>query len=473
MAKGKGKKGFGSYLLVLLLAIVATFLIIITVMLFSPFKSILGFEYFTYSENQIILTENGGNESSPLNFENSEININCSFANVKIARSNKIDSYAFRFENYTSGFARDDHDTDFSYEVYYTDDSKTEINVDVHEPEGFLFFNKNITISILVSTKLDQNALSNSKLNIINTDGNIYVGNKTKVLNVEDQTKNYLTIGDLNVKTNEGKIVVFPYINESIKNLFLKSANGDIEVRRNLNVTERCEIYGNSGEYEFKTLTVSGTTPAKFDLGHGELSAESIVANVELSIKDGYIDIDKFNGTLSSNDAVYQMSSANISIVEFTGNLSLPYVNKSKVTLGTVNAGSQIYIHSTEGNIRIKDSKADVIKIETTKGNVNVKTSGKDIDVKTTSGNINVIFEGNQLSNQISLQAKSGDVKFKVNPEFAFLLKVYNSRGEGRTDGKVNVEGYDELESNEIKINNGESKIVTISTNGAISVGLN
>ena len=472
MAKGKNKKGFGSYLLVLFLAIVATFLIIITVMLFSPFNNILGFEYFTYNQDQTILTETGGNEASPFNFENSKININCSFARVKVERSNKIDAYAFRFENYSSGFAREDQDTEFSYEVYYSEGSKSEINVDVHEPEGFLFFNKNIIVSILISTKLDQNVLSSSKVNVTNTTGNVYIGNKDKILNVEDQTKNYITLGDLNVKTNKGKIIIFPYVNETIKNLFLKTQKGNIEVKRNLNITDNFELYAEGGEFDFKELVVSNANPAVFDLGDGELFAESIQANVQLSIKDGYIDIDKFSGSLSSNDAVDQMKQANISIVEFTGALSLPYVNKSKVTLGTVNQGSEIYIHATEGNINIKDSKADVTKIETTKGNIKVQTSGKDIDVKTNSGDIDITFESINISNQIDLKSKSGDIKFNVKPEFAFLLKVFNSKGEARTDGNVKVEGFDVLESNELQINGGSSKVVNISTNGNIKVSL-
>ena len=193
MAKGKVKKGFASYLLVLLLAIVATFLILITAMLFSPFKNILGFQYFKYNEEELVFAATGDREDQYFNYETIEqINVDCGYANVKVERIFTQDKYGVKFEKYLSGFARSDQNTDFTYEVSYTDYSKKELNVKVHEPEGFLYFSKTLTISIFVPVEKEYN-LSNTAINIANTTGNIYIGNNEKVFhNADLSARNYL-----------------------------------------------------------------------------------------------------------------------------------------------------------------------------------------------------------------------------------------------------------------------------------------
>lgn len=471
--KGKVKKGVGSYLFVLFLAIIATFLVIITVMLFSPFKNILGFKYFAYKEDEYVLSATNADGNETINFETIEnLNIDCSFANVLVERSTKVDTYGFRFENYLSGFARSDHDTDFSYEVYYTDSTKKELNVELHEPEGFLYFNRNITITVLISTKVTYN-LDNTNLNITNTKGNIYLGNQDKVWKViGEEVKNYVTFGTVNLKTNTGKTIIFPYAIGTFDNLYIKTEKGKIESRIDVGVTGECEIYAEKAKINFKKL-IAGTTdkPAKFDLGNSKFYAKDVVANIELNIKDGYLDIDKLMGFLSSNDAIDQMAKATITIKEFDGFLSLPYVNNSKVNLGKVSGTSQIYVRSTGGNINIKKSEAYYVNIETTSGNVNVYSSGMDVDVTTVSGNINVTFDNDVMLNELDLASKSGAIKLKVKPDFAFNLYIYNAKGDARTKN-VNVEWLDALPANELQVNGGSlmSKVY-IFTNGSITVG--
>jgi len=471
MAKGKVKKGFGSYLFVLFLSIIATFLVIVTVMLFSPFHNILGFKYFAFKEDKVI-TEIDANQEQPFNFQTvDKINIDCSFAKVKVVRYYNIDTYGFRFENYISGFAREDQDTDFTYEVYYTDDSMKEINVDVHEPEGFLYFNKNLTVSILVSTKINY-SLENTEINITNTTGDIYIGNNTKTVSLEGQDfKNYISIGSLNVKTNDGRIVILPYVNEVMNNLFIKTESGKVQSRINLNITNNCEIYSEKGRLDFKKLFINSNNGNTFDLGNAKLYISHLKGAIEFNYKNGYLDIDKFEGELSSNDAIQQMDKATINIKEFSGYLSLPFANNSKVNIGKVSEESEIYIHSKDGNIKINELYSNVAKLETTTGDVSVKTFGEDIDVKTTKGNINVTFDSDTILDQINLVSKSGTVKFKVQSSLAFNLDVKNTKGEQRKDGKVDVSWLDKLTENPYSVNGG-GKVVSIITNGNVVVSV-
>lgn len=467
--KGKVKKGFTTYLLILFLALIATFLIIITIMLFSPFKNILGFQYFTFKNDIFVFNADGDSEDKYFNFENIDnINIDCSFAKVNVERYYNIDNYAIRFENKMTGIARSEQNTDFNYEVYYSNQFETELTVKVHEPEGFLYFNKNITISVLIPTKMDY-TLDDTAINITNTSGSINIGNNTKVLSIEGQDyRNYITIGELNIKTNSGKTTIYPYTNSEMNNLNIKTEDGAIEVKKDLSVLGNFEIYSKEGDIEFKNVAVSNS--AVLNLNDSKFYVPTLNGNVELTIKNGYFDVDNFYGSLLSNNAVEQMSKATLNIKNFSGNLSLPYVNKSRVDLGTVSEISQIYIRATEGDIRIDDMKGNVLKVETTKGDVNVKSSGTDVDVKTKSGNINVSFDNSIIKNEIDLVSTSGDVKLKVRSNMAFTLNIKNSKGVSREDNNIKIVWIDEITENPLPILGG-GKNVNITTNERVEVG--
>ena len=163
MAEGKIKRGFAAYLFILLMVFVAAFLIIIVVMIFSPFKNVLGFKYLSYNmSNNIVQTSS----EQDIDFSTiDELYVNCNNANVVIQRDNNIDTDTIRIENTCKGFARSSDNTSFDYNITLTGASNDILNIDVHEPEGFLFFDKTVTISILIPAK--------SSYNFENTDVNI------------------------------------------------------------------------------------------------------------------------------------------------------------------------------------------------------------------------------------------------------------------------------------------------------------
>ena len=466
----KGKKGVKNYLLILLLAIIATFLILVTVMLFQPFKNILGFQYFIYNDDVIVSHATGASEGDYFDFSSVDnINIDCGYANVKVERSYKTSNYSFRFENQLSGFAKDDQNTDFRYEIFYANGNKT-LNVKVYEPEGFLYFNRNLTISILVPTEVE-NSLENTEININNKSGNIYIGNNTKQVNfIEEDYRNYISIKTINAKTNSGNICVLSYLKSNIENLFLNTGSGRIQASIDLNVSGSCEIFSSSGEIDFKSLKVG--LIGKLDLGNSKFRATKLEGSIQINIKQGYFDVDIFQGILSSNEAITQMNSATLNIGEFSGDLSLPYANKSRINLGKIlGTTSQIYIQATEGSVNIREMYGNVAKIVTTSGNVNINTKGNDVDIETTSGNIDITYDSNTIDNQIDILSSTGKINFKFKPDFAFNLEVFNSKGEARTDKNVKVEGFDQITENPTVINGG-GKVVKLTTNSLINVGI-
>ena len=117
--KGSVRKGFAGYLMILFIAILAAFLILLTILMFSPFKPILGFKYFVYNyDEKYQETTDDTNKKIPFN-DIQDININCNAADVVIRREYNIDESTIKIENRSIGFARGDQDTSFTYEITY------------------------------------------------------------------------------------------------------------------------------------------------------------------------------------------------------------------------------------------------------------------------------------------------------------------------------------------------------------------
>lgn len=464
---GKIKKGFTSYLVVLLIAIVAAFLLCITIMLFSPFKNILGFKYFVYSKEIPPVYNETGSTSGMFDFANiQEINVNCSYASVIVERTKTVDSHAIKFTNLTSGFAKADQNTDFDYELSYEDASKTVLNISVHEPEGFLYFNKKVEIKILVPYQATY-SLSNTKIDITNTSGNIYIGNNSEITNVGE---NEIDLNSLSVKTNSGKILIFPYIEQNIENLFLKSQKGEIEVKKDIIVSNQLNVYSNSGDVTFSQINyLNASDYVLLDLENSKFTASLIKGNVNLMLNSGNFDVDKIEGSVVSNNATKQMGNAKIVIGEVTGAVSLPFLNNTSIRVKEINSGSDFYAHSTKGNIIISKTNGKVYA-ETASGDIVVKTTGDDIDLKTQSGDINVVYDSVSIANQLDLASIKGKINMKVKSELAFTLSVLDTSERPRTNN-VNISFIDGKFTNPLKINDGTQKVVVIS-NGQINISL-
>lgn len=456
---GKIKKGFVTYLMILAIALVAAFLICVTVMLFSPFKNVLGFQYFIYDSESYEYNVTGGEDSEIFDFSNiKEVNINCNYAKVTVERYVMVDNHAIKFTNKAKGFARENQDTSFSYELSYEDASKSILNIEVHEPEGFLYFSQNITISLLVPTKADY-GLENTKIDITNSSGNVYIGNSTELSTVDH---NEINLNSFSVKTKSGKTVVYPVIDNTFENIFINTTKGDVVIGKDIVVSKQFEVHTKSGDINLNGVDYKNTSePAVVDIENGKFESSYLYGNVELAIKSGYFDVSTVTGDLSANDANAQMNSATIKIDEITGVVSFPFVNKSMITIKKMNENSEFYANSTSGNINIKETYGK-INIETKSGDVSVATYADDIQIKTESGDINVVYNNTLIANQLDFTTNTGKIDLYVKSDLAFVFVVYNTEGELRENG-VYVEIVNGKFVNPLTVNGGTSKIVVIS----------
>ncbi len=463
--KGKIRKGFTTYLLVLFIALVAAFMIFVTIMLFSPFKNVLGLKYFLYqSEDYVYNVTNAGNGEIFDFSKIQQINIDCNYADVRVERYDNIDNNAIIITNNTKGFAKEGQNTDFTYTVTYANPENTILNVKVTEPVGFLYLSKDITITVAVPIHSSY-ALADTKVDITNTSGDIYIGNNIKITTVGS---NEIDLNSFSVKTNSGRVFLFSHINGSFNDIFIKSTKGNIQINKNLEVANSFELHSTSGDIKMQDLTLSNQK-AVFDINNSKLTANAINAGVDLSINKGILEVSNINGNLVANDSNKQMKSASITIGRVSGAISLPFANASKIEIEEITDKGACYIHATSGSVTLGKTYA-YADIETTTGAITMHTYADDFKVKTTKGKIDVKFDCSTIKNQIDITSTKGEVNLAVKDNLAFVLAIYNAEGKGRTDN-INIEFLKQKFTNPLTINGG-TNIAKIITDGKVNVSI-
>lgn len=472
MAEGKIKRGFATYLFILLMVFVAAFLIIIVVMIFSPFKNVLGFKYLSYNmSNNIVQTSS----EQDIDFSTiDELYVNCNNANVVIQRDNNIDTDTIRIENTCKGFARSSDNTSFDYNIALSGASNDILNIDVHEPEGFLFFDKTVTISILIPAKSSYN-FENTDVNISNTSGSIMIGNRNLLSENNPEVKTSLDINTLSIKTNKGRIYFYKYLDGTFNNLFIKTSSSEVtSYVSDLSFTNKLSLYTDKGSFDFSSLKYTGAFTnnynAEITLNNGDLAVQTLDGNVNLKMVSGYFDVANLNGSLSSNDMVEQMQRATISIGKIDGNVSLPFANDSRINIGELTSGSQIYVKGTSGSININGLNGKGF-LEMTSGDINVTTYSDDLKVKTTSGDINISYQSPAIVNETIFETNSGEINLQILGNLSFILRIYDTSGNYRDGRNIWFEYFGNSFSNPLIVNSG-SKYLTIKSNSDISISL-
>ncbi len=472
MADNKVRKGFTTYLFILLLLIVAAFLVILVVMFFSPFKNILGFQYYSYNFDKTITNASGGD---PITLESlKEINIDCNTADIEIIRDTTVDNGGVRITNYASGFASASANTNFDYKVYYSDENSV-LNIEVNEPDGFLKFNKNITIYLLVSAKLNYN-LSQTQININNTSGNVFIGNNEKLEENEEEIgiSSILDINNLYITKNGGKVKFRSQLENNFQNIFI-STNGSVTADlATINLSNKLIINSKEGRFEFKDVNYVGNDKDNsniiLNIVDGIFNAKKLSGNINLNLKSGYLTINNVVGSINANNTINQMNDAEIEIQNLDGNLSFPYANKADIKIENMTLDSQAYIHGTSGNITINSLNGKAW-IETTSGDVYIHSYNDDMEVKTISGNIDIIYEVDSINEELKFYSNSGKIDLKLKSNLAFILRIYDNENSYRNDKNINFLLQDKPFENPLVINNG-TKYITIKSEGKIDIGL-
>lgn len=314
MAQGQIKKGFFFYFGLFVLLLISVFMICLVIMMFNPGKSVLGMKYFTANKT-IHVEKTTDDANSEIDFSDySGINIKCTYANVTVkrCRDNNLRKNGLYIVNKAIGFAGGKSNAAFSYKVY---ESGGVLNIELHEPEGFMYFSKNIEI-ILLS-------------NLINDD--------------EIGVYDFSNL-DFTAETTTGTVSLgYPDAGSEGKDIYLKSVDvtttsGSIylDSRLNQNKITSCNLTTKEGRIRSYRESSKGSTfdvgcPIRLDIGAGSFGADYVSCEeLTLKSKTGTVDI----GTLKTNKTTVTCSEGNYKFEKVEGDLSFDY---SESTLASPN----------------------------------------------------------------------------------------------------------------------------------------
>lgn len=470
---GNVKKGFGTYLLILLLSVVAAFLIICVVMIFQPFKVIMGYKYFTYGETtpfEYQLTT----DNTDINFREKDIiRISSNYANIKIEKNPRVeDEVAVVVRSNAKGFAKSAQNTDFSYSISTSiEDGKKILDISVKEPQGSLFFQKDIEIDFYVpyyDTTNGSHDISGKEFIITTQSGSVFIGNQ-KAVNEENSSKTHslsnINPSNLTVQTGSGQVYIYPNINSTnLENLTLRTQSGNIKIFDSLTISRALAMHTESGTITAKTLDCMGEN--EVTLNNGKLIADIFKGKLNLTIKNGELNVTNIYGSLISNNASISASNARIIVDNVSKDVSLPFLGNSYVLIGKI--GGQAYLEGEGANINLKEIAGESW-VKTTTGSIYVYTTGKDVFAQSTTGEIEVFYASNVIANDIKFASTKGQINLHLLPSLSYKMNVYDLNGSLRTND-VKVEPFEEY-SNPLVVNSGINEII-FTSNGKINVSL-
>ncbi len=446
MAGDKVKKGFAFYLLMFILLIVAVFLGILTFMLFSPQKDVLGFKYFSFNESDQVVqtTANEDINFSTLN----KIKINAKNASVNVMKSNVVTD-TIEFVNNSIGFARSEQNTTFNREIIL-DKANGILTINVTEPEGFLHFSNNIQVNILVPSELQDaegiksinyNQLLNTEISVTTDSGNVNLGLATS--DKEEMTAyNTIAPANINIRTGSGSIKFNKYITSRFSNLTLVTGSGSISSEIGLTIMGNGgvnKISTTNGRIDISNITMtnvawtqSNSELLNVNVGNGSFNCDKFVGTISVVTTSGKVNIGELTGHFSANNTKDFIDAPTFNVKKVGGDVSIPHGNNANIEIGQVDG--YINIDLEGGRVKIGSEKgiSERSWISTKSGGIEAYIADEKVGVihnfESNNGEINVTF-ASDIRSHTSILSNTGNVNLNIRSGYKFLLEVKTTDG--------------------------------------------
>ncbi len=490
MAGDKVKKGFAFYLLMFILLIVAVFLGILTFMLFSPQKDVLGFKYFSFSESEQVVQTTAKED---INFSSlNEIRVNAKKASVNVLKSN-VDKDTIEFVNNSIGFARSEQNTVFTRELIL-DKMNGILTINVTEPEGFLHFSNNVEVNILVPSEIgdkedeksiNYNQLLTTKLTISTDSGNVSLGLSSS--DKEEMTAyNTIAPSNIDIRTGSGSIKFNKYITSRFSNINLVTGSGSISSEVGLTIMGNNgtnKISTSNGKINISTVTMTGYawTADKEELlnvniGNGTFNCDKFLGTISVVTTNGNVNINELSGHFSANNTKDFIEAPSFNIKKVGGDVSIPHGNNAKIEIGQVDGYINIDLNGGKAKVGAMKGINDRSWISTDSGIIEAYVADEKLGVihnfESNNGEINVTFTS-EIRSHTSILSNTGNVNLSIRSGYKFLLEVKTTDGKyvETLNDKVSFEFID---SKEYKMPfgvhgyTGTASSVLIQTNGQV-----
>ncbi len=390
MASGQIKKGFFFYFGMFTLLLVTVFLICLVVMIFNPGKTVLWMKYFTGNETYQI-TKTTEEVPQNIDWDNvTDIIISApNYAKVtvqsneqkNVAGSKKADTGIY-IRNAAKGFQGASGAVKFGFDVTL---NGGKLKITLREPNGFLFFSKNIEVVVHSSALKQQKSLQNKNFVILGGAGDVTIG---KYVNA---TSKNVILKSLYVSTTSGSVSLASncdtYSAGALSGTIDSDATGKTDLTPlyvktgsgNIGASERA--FSSNSDVGLKVIaestfkTDSGHIRlGKVDAGSNEMFIECKTGTVvnstmkanKISIKctHGNYDIQKVEGSLSFAEALETIISPNINIGEVTGSFVIGNLTNSSSPDVKINkVGGEVSAHCSNGTLTIDEigGKVDIV----------------------------------------------------------------------------------------------------------------
>ena len=501
MAQGGIRKGFFFYFGLFVLLLIAIFLIILVVLFFNPGKTICWMQYFAKgSEAEIMATTD--EEKTPIvlagNGKNvNRIEVDCSYANVYVTVTRDVTNDMVKIVNNASGFATYKQARPYEYSVTLEDGT---LKISVTEPVGFLYFSKDIEITIAIQARYNDGDVKfngqfdNTEFDITTTSGNVYLG-KGGERNFE------IRPGDVTAKTTSGDIILADkFSTANIEKLALETGSGDISVG-DYNVIIGDALNPNAKGLKMNagtTLSLSTDTGLlDFDIVEIASSSKNVIdiTNKNGNITIGNIDVGTGKVQLRSTEGNYYLDNITASELSFTPSEDI--LKSPNIKIGTLdgdftmsaskNISPNVTIEKINGEFRLisgSDGDGDsfingsykigeiggLVDINSQKGVFDIGFRdgySSKVNIITTSGNITLNFLGASTSD-VDLITDSGKVTINVVDETYFKSTATDSETNSLLeDDKIEVNIGEYTKKNPLAIGSGGADI-SIFTGGRV-----
>ena len=464
MADNKVRKGFLFYLLMLILLLVAVFFVLVVIMVFSPGLDIMGYKYFSNVSEKLI-TQISNTDGTLTRVDLSQpvdILINGNLTNVEIVRDSVVKEFTIKIENYQTGFAYADQNTDVSYSIKYEKPitaSYYQLKIDIVNAEGFMYFNNNCYVQLLIPE--DETVNAESLIDISLQSGNIALGTKSSL----DESKSSVDINHVVLSTNEGNITLGKYFEPTITTLNINQSRGEFNALNSLTIKSgnSVNIIGNKTNFKFNDIVLENydteSAILNLDINNGSFSSTKIYANTHLDAVSSKIDISNFKGKFDSNDLVNKMDKMDLNIGTIEGSISLPFANNCNINIDDAKQ-AKVFISSDSADINIKNLGNDSW-IESSEGSINVSLLSQENTITIIGENTAIDVNCTQeMLTSLVVKNDVGKTNLNYYSTSKFTVYFYDLEGNLKKSN-VKVEGYEDMLTNPLYVNGGnfESKI--------------
>ncbi len=450
--KDKVRKGFGFYLLMFLLIIIAFVMVSIVIMLFSPNKNVMGFQ-FVKGDGAVAVNKTTDSAEIELGIGQtvySEIVVNTDKTDIVLQNNTDFKHNGIYFSNNVKGFAQTKDVQDFSYTVIVegTTDADRKLTIDIVESQAFLYFSKDSSVIINIATNENTDIFANTKFTFNTQSGNIDVGG-----NVNTGYSANITAKNITANTQSGSLGISKHAGSSFDTLNFSSEKGSLDLT-NFDKVKVEDLNFSSKNGKFYANEVDGNV--NIDTKNATLKIKHVTQNLNVKAVSSIIDVEKVSQNVNFNPSSQIIDQCAVYIDEIGQDFVMPQGKNSEVVLSKIGGG--VNVCTTDGNVTIgtkENHLSSKSSIKTQSGNVNlvIGNSGELLQVETDKGDIVVDFPVNiTMEKEIKLLSNEGDVKFNFNQDNKIKFVFATEQGEDSTFNQENVH-FDIIKGN-LKITN-------------------